>query len=357
MKNKTKIIVIIILSVLIVSIIGGSFAYYKVQTSPITNVSEEHEITVENYSSGKAVFNKLEEDGAIKNSDMAYLYAKLFHEPNFKAGKYKIDASWHLDTIIDYLSDGQNALEDVVTITFKEGEWLKHYASKLAEETNLTYEEIVEYWNNRDVFTMYQAEYPFLTNEVLETEGVRYLLEGYLFPDTYSFYKETDLDTVTRKFLDRTLEVYNELIDDFNNSSLSVHKVFTLASIVQYETGKVEDMPLVAGVYMNRLNDDYPLQSSVTTCYAIDISEGDDWRKCEFSNDVESPYNTMENAGLPPSPILNPGKDALSAALNPAETDYYFFVGDVCNNTGDTYFSETYEEHMDLIEEYLTCLN
>jgi len=354
MKSKKKVVVIVV--AVVVLLIAGAFGFLKIQTSPVTSTSSQVDFVIEENTSTKSVFKNLKEQGIIKDDTISYYYSRFFHEPNFKAGKYVVDPSWSLDTLIDHLSDDKNAILNTVTITFKEVDWLKDYAKKISEATNLSYDDLVNYWNNPEVFKMYQQEYPFLTDEVLNTEGVRYLMEGYLFPDTYEFYKETDLDTVTRKFLDNTLKVYNELKADFDKSTLSIHQVFTLASIIQYETGNADDMPTVAGVYMNRLNADYPLQSSVTTCYAIDISKGDDWRKCEFSNDYDSPYNTMEKPGLPPSPILNPGKDAIKAALNPAETDYLFFIGDACNNTGRTYFSKTYEEHQQLIKEHLTCL-
>jgi len=354
MKDKKKILIIIV--TILVVLAAGAFSYLKIQTSPVTSTSSQVDFVIEENTSTKTVFKNLKEQGIIKDDTISYYYSRLFHKPNFKAGKYVVDPSWSLDNLIDHLSDDKNAILNTVTITFKEGEWLKDYAKKISEKTNLKYDEILNYWNNSDVFKMYQKEYPFLTDEALNSEGTRFLMEGYLFPDTYEFYKETDLDTVTRKFLDETLYVYNELKDQFDKSELSIHQVFTLASIVQAETGNVEDMPTVAGVYMNRIRADYPIQSSVTMCYAIDLDESDDWRKCEYSNDFESPYNTMEKAGLPPSPIMNPGIDAIKAALNPADTDYLFFIGDACNGTGKTFFSKTYAEHQQLIKEHLPCL-
>lgn len=354
MKSKKKIIIIVITVLVLVAV--TTFGFIKIQTSPVTSTSSQVDFVIEENTSTKTIFKNLKDKGLIKDDSIAYFYSRAFHHPNFKAGKYILNPSWSLDEIIDHLSNDKNAILNTVTITFTEGEWLKDYAKKISEVTNLGYDELLNYWNNVDVFKMYQKEYPFLTDEVLNSEGTRFLMEGYLFPDTYEFYKETDLDTVTRRFLDRTLNVYNELKDQFDKSDLSIHQIFTLASIVQAETGKVEDMPTVAGVYMNRLKENYPLQSSVTMCYAIDLDKSDDWRKCEFSNDFESPYNTMEKTGLPPSPIMNPGIDALKAALNPAKTDYAFFIGDACNGTGKTYFSRTYEEHQQLIKEHLQCL-
>ena len=197
------------------------------------------------------------------------------------------------------------------------------------------------------------ADYPFLTEEMFDTD-VKCLLEGYLFPDTYEFFKSTTIDNVTKRLLDSMLAVYNEYKDGFDTSRYSIHELFTLASIVQRETGNTSDMAKVASVFYNRLDEGMQLQSSVTVCYALDIGLGEDWTKCEVIQDSSDPYNTYQVQGFPPGAICNPGKDAIKAVLYPEETDYFFFIGDVCGD-GGTIFAKTYGEQLENQKEYLSC--
>ena len=113
-------------------------------------------------------------------------------------------------------------------------------------------------------------------------------------------------------------------------------------------------MPLVASVFFNRLATGMQLQSSVTVCYALDIGLNGDWTKCEVIQDSSDPYNTYQIMGFPPGAICNPGKDALLAVLNPVDSDYFFFIGDVCGN-GGTIFAKTYGEQLANQKEYLSC--
>ena len=146
--------------------------------------------------------------------------------------------------------------------------------------------------------------------------------------------------------------VYNEFADQFAQSQLSVHQLFTLASIVQYEAAKPSDMQLVAGVFYNRLAAGMKLQSSVTVCYAIDMEKDDDWMACEVNPDFDSPYNTYRVEGLPPGPILNPGRDAIQAVLQPQASDYLYFMADV-KGDGTVYYAKTYAEHQANVRKYL----
>jgi UPF0755 protein len=122
------------------------------------------------------------------------------------------------------------------------------------------------------------------------------------------------------------------------------NQVITLASIVQKETAKVSEMPLVASVYLNRLRKGMRLQADPTVVYAITNRLGDMEEKRLYAKhlQVKSPYNTYKNAGLPPAPIANVGMDAILAVLNPADTNYYYFVAD---GSGGHTFSRTLEEH------------
>ena len=356
MKKTLRIILIILL--VLIGLFLGSFFYAKSQLNAVDPKDNSVEIfEIEPNSSAKTVFNKLKSEGFIKDNNIAYYYARFLHHPDFKAGKYEISKSMNIDSLIDYMSDGNNALQDTVIVKILEGEWLKYFAVALEENTNLDANDLMNYWNDESVVRNYMKDYEFLTEEIFNSD-IRYKLEGYLFPDTYEFYQVTTNDEVTRKMLDRTNEVYQKYKDDFAKSDLSIHQIFTLASMLQFESGSYEDMTKISSVFRNRLAIGMPLQSSVTVCYAIDLDiKNESWQKCELASNAEnpSPYNTYLFYGLPPGPIVSPGEDAIDVALHPAQTDYLYFMADVCNNTG-VYFSETYAEQLMYYAQYLGCL-
>ena len=135
-----------------------------------------------------------------------------------------------------------------------------------------------------------------------------------------------------------------------SQSCLGLPKTF-----VQFESGTKQDMATIAGVFYNRLNQDMRLESSVTVCYAL-YDQFDDPQDCETQTDVDSPYNTYLNNGLPVGPILNPGGDALLAVLEPESSEYLFFAADI-HGDGKVYYSKTYEEHQRICEELGLILN
>ena len=170
------------------------------------------------------------------------------------------------------------------------------------------------------------AKYEFL-DESIKNPELTVALEGYLYPETYFFYRETNARDVTMRFLDEFDRNYQMFKGQLEGSEMSFHDLITLASVVQFESGHPDDMKLIAGIFENRLRDGYRLQSSVTVCYAL--YEYDSWLDCEQNYEVESPYNTYMIDGLPIGPVCNPGIDAIEAVLNPTPSDYMYFIADV----------------------------
>ncbi len=346
-----KIVVGAVIALIIIAAIGLFYVYDQIK-APDTGIVTV--FTISTNDSPRTILANLEEEGLIKNDTVAYYYSRLFLSPTYMAGDYRLSSDMDLVEIIDHVSNAENALADTVSLTFTEGSWLKEYAALLGDNTNLTAEELLAYWSDEEVVRSYMEDYPFLTEEIFD-DDIRYYLEGYLFPDTYEFYRETDLDTVTRRFLDRTLTIYETYADEIAASDLSIHEIFTLASIVQYEASDSEDMALIAGVFYNRLAAGMLLQSSVTVCYALDIDkEEDSWTACEYNSDYDSPYNTYMYGGLTPGPILNPGEDAIVAVLRPTESNYYYFMADVCGD-GTVYYAEDLAGHQANVDRYLYC--
>ncbi|MGB4613790.1 MAG: endolytic transglycosylase MltG [Erysipelotrichaceae bacterium] len=346
-KLNFKFIFLILVIILVLSI----FTYYKNSLKPVSNISEEVIFTVDKGSSTKTIVKKLEEENLIKDSNTAYLFIKSNELTNIKAGEYILDRSWDVETIFQYINVATNAISDDVKVTIIEGDWAKDIAKKLSVATNIPIDDYLNLWNDEAYVRSLMDKYPFITEEIFNP-NTRVLLEGYLFPNTYLFFKETDVNAVTTKILDETLNVYNEYKDKIENHNLSTHELFTLSSIVQYEASKVEDMKLIAGVFYNRMDINMKLQSSVTVCYAIDKEKEDSWMNCEVNPNFDSPYNTYKYEGLPPGPILNPGKSAIEATLNPTPNDYLYFMADVYGD-GTVYYAKTYKEHSANVSKYL----
>ncbi len=235
-----------------------------------------------------------------------------------------------------------------VSVTILPQDWAKVAAEKIAAATQLNASDILNAWNDDAYLSTLIQDYSVLTPEILNS-NTNVKLEGYIYPETYRFYKDSSIDQVTRKILDQTQSIYESLKNEFDQSALSVHGVFTLASIVGFEASDDVNQKLIAGVFYNRLAIDMRLQSSVTVCYALyDYSH---WRDCETNPTLDSPYNTYVYRGLPVGPIMNPTYSVLKATLEPTTSDYFYFLADV--TTGKVYYQKTYEEHLQDKEKYI----
>lgn len=354
-KKKKRKINFVNLGIVILTIFGflfgGAYLYYSQAISPVSKNSNEVLFEIESGTTAKKILANLEKEKIIKDSTMAGLYLRFNKFDDLRAGKYTVDSSWTLKQIFETLSDPTAALTDDVRITFIEGDWVKHMAEKIGASTVVSSEELLSLWNDPVYVRSLMTKYPFITEEIFNKD-IRYLLEGYLFPNTYDFFRETTPEAITEKLLNQTLKLYNKYESQIKKSKYSIHELFTLASIVQYESGSVTDMKLISGVFLNRLEIGMKLQSSVTICYALDLESGKDWRACETNPNYDSPYNTYKYAGLPPGPILNFGESALEAVLKPTESDYLFFMADVYHD-GKVYYAKTLQEHEANVDKYL----
>lgn len=349
-KNKIKKIVFTLLILIILLISSGLF-YFMNSLKATSNQEEIVNFNIPSGSSISSVANDLYELDLIKDKLTFRIYAKLNNLENIKKGEYELKTTWDVKEILTYITSDKTAISNDVTITLIEGDWCKHIASKISEKTNVTADELLALWNDTEFIKEIQSDYPFLTDDLFNDQ-LRYKLEGYLFPNTYNFKAETTAKEVTLKLLDQTLKIYNKYLNEINQSEFSVHEIFTLASIVQYEAGGQEDMKNIAQVFINRLHEKMLLGSSVTVCYAMDIDKDDDWKTCERNPGVDSPYNTYKYAGIPIGPILNPSEQAIEAVLNPTANDYLYFMADVYGD-GTVYYAKTYAEHQANVEKYL----
>jgi UPF0755 protein len=183
------------------------------------------------------------------------------------------------------------------------------------------------------------------TAAAMDIEGET--LEGYLFPETYRIPRGLAPDEIARILVAQLLQVWEEIEPQAREQGLSMRDVVTLASIVEKETGAAEERPLIASVFRNRLKRGMRLETDPTVIYGIPDFDGNLRRR--HLDDSDNPYNTYRFSGLPPGPIASPGADALRAVVDPAETDYLYFVS---RNDGTHAFSRSYREHVLAVNRY-----
>ena len=345
----------IILGILILLLItAGSFTFYAYSAlRPMGQGNIEKEFEIQEGESLSTVLEDLQKEDLIKNSTIASLYAKMSGHETHYAGTYLLKDNMSLQEILAYIADPSNIMAETIHFTIPEGTWAKEIAANLSQVMPYSQEEILQLWNDPAYIQELSKTYSFIDPSILDNEQLKVKLEGYLYPETYYLDKDMSLDAITRAFLDQFNIVYQENKEAFEQSGMSVEQVVTLASIIQFESGSVEDMKTISGVFHNRLQQNMKLESSVTVCYALyeDFKDASD---CETRYDVDSPYNTYQVEGLPPGPILNTGKEAILAALSPEENDYLFFAADIHNvksNPGKVYYSKTYEEHEQIVKD------
>lgn len=329
------------------------FVLLSSNTSPIQNKSEEILFEVKEGDYLDSIVNRLENEKIIKNASYTKIKAKLKGNDHFIVGQFKINKNWDSNTILAYLTKQENVLKNEKMITITENMWAKDIAEKLGEELDITKDELLKLWNDDTFLKTVIEKYEFLDENILNS-AYPVKLEGYLFPETYSFNIHSTAEEITYRFLDHFDENYKQFKDELKDSRFkSVHELVTFASIVQFESKSKEDMEMISQVFINRMDSGMNLGSSVTVCYAL--YEFSDWKECEKHTDIESPYNTYMYEGLPIGPILNPGMDAIEASLHPKDNEYLYFIADINNvkkeGAGKVYYSRTFEEHSALQKE------
>ena len=247
-----------------------------------------------------------------------------------RPGEYELDAGMSPQDILTKLLAGRVVLHPV---TIPEGYSLTQIAEVLATQQVTDTKE----------FTKLVRDRTFISTLGIEADS----LEGYLFPETYSFAKGTKAREVIKAMVDGLHRVWGaELQEQAARLKMSLHQVLTLASVIEKETGAKDERELLAAVFHNRLRKKIPLQSDPTVIYGLPGFDGN-IHKRDLS--VMSPYNTYRVQGLPPGPIASPGAHSLRAALFPAQASYLYFVS---RNDGTHQFSSTLAEHNQAVEKY-----
>ena len=339
--NFKRVIIVIILFILLFICMGmGIFVY---GLTPVNKSGELQSYQVLAGTTVNEVFEDLESKDLIRSALFMKLYSKIAGTISIEAGDYQIGPNMSSIDIFKALKGASSSNRETITFTFKEGRNVRDFVANLSEVISINSEEAMNKMSDEKYLKTLISQYWFLTDDILN-EDIYYPLEGYLFPNTYSIYKDSSLEDVIIKMLDETSNQLEKYKSEIENSDYSVHELLTLASIVELESSNTSDRKDIAGVFKNRLDIDMPLESCVSTFYAFHINMGDRDLLLDEIYDCSTEYNTRckDFIGLPVGPIGNSGIDSIEATLHPNEHDYYFFASDKDMNT---YFSETLEEH------------
>lgn len=310
--------------------VGGAWYWYQQQlTSPNPQSQEAVRFNVKSGYTGTDVAAGLAEAGLIKNQRAFEIYYRFNHQAGLKAGVYLLSKDMSVEEIVTHLEKGK---PDEFALTFLPGGTVSD-AKKVLTDAGYAVTDV-------DAAFRKTYDHPLFTDKPVDIG-----LEGYIYGDTYNFYTGAKVEEVLNILFDHMYQAIttNKLIDAYKAQGMNLYQGITLASIIQKEVAHPDDMAIVSQIFHKRLREDVSLGADATFVYAA--------RQMGVAPDVglDSPYNTRIHKGLPPTPISSPGKTALIAAGNPADTDYLYFVS---GDDGKNYYSKTNEEHERLTREH-----
>ncbi|WP_455679619.1 endolytic transglycosylase MltG [Streptococcus sp.] len=361
-----KIALFLISAIIIALIATGFFVYRYVDSSikPLDSSSKKY-ITVDipEGSGNKYIGQILEKSGVIKSATVFNYYTKFKNYSNFQSGYYNLQPSMDLDEICKQLKEGgtpQPEKPSLGKILVTEGYTIKQISEAVTKNsakkhasTPYKADEFLKVVQDDAFISKMAAKYPKLLGSLPDADKVTYRLEGYLFPATYSYYEKTSMEDIVEDMISTMDSYMSQYYDAIAASGKSVNDVLTLASLVEKEGSTDDDRRNIASVFYNRMNNNMPLQSNIAILYAMGKLGEETSLAADASIDtsIDSPYNVYTNTGLMPGPVDAPSLSAIEATVNPASTNYYYFVADV--KTGKVYYSENFDDHKANVEKYV----
>jgi UPF0755 protein len=339
--RKIVLIITVIILFLVAGVVGGGYYYISSALKPVdSNSKVEKKVEIPIGSSVTGISQILEDNEIIKNAKVFKYYVKFKNESGFMAGEYTLSPSMTFPTIIENLKTGKVNREVAFKITLPEGIQLQQIAEIIASKTNQKSSDVFKTLNDDKFIESLMKRYPELLTEEILAEEIKYPLEGYLYPATYSFYEENQtIEEVVSIMLEKTAEVLSQFEDEMVKQQYTPHELLTMASLIEEEATEQVDRHTIASVFFNRIKEGMPLQTDPTVLYA----KGEHKSRVLYEDlEIDSPYNTYKVKGLPPSPIANAGEMSIEATLYPEETAYFYFLA---TGEGDVLFSKTLEEH------------
>ena len=327
--TRTRLVFISIgLFFLVVVFLSLGFAFFLM--SPADKGGADQVFIVKEGSSLKEVAGDLETRGLITNKTLFVLWTRVKgYGKDIRAGEYSLSPAMAPVQLLEILRKG---LVILYPVTIPEGFTRDQIADALEAKGLADKKRFLELTRDKTLLRQYGISGPSF--------------EGYLFPDTYHFSRGMPTSAVLDTMVKRFKQVVSPLVDKSQGTGMKFEEVVILASIVEKETGKPEERPLIASVFLNRLRLGMRLESDPTVIYGIENFDGD-LKKKDLTE--KTPYNTYAIHGLTPGPIANPGLESIKAVMDPARTDYLYFVS---RNDGSHQFSKTLAEHNRAVEMY-----
>jgi UPF0755 protein len=274
-------------------------------------------------SSTMRIGRQLQEAGIIR-SQYAFYAERWLQQGTLKAGDYRFDHPAPVSEVYDRIRRGDTY---TIAVTIPEGANMFDIAARLEQ---------AGFGPAQSFLNVARQE----AGLVADIDPQAKTLEGYLFPDTYKIGPKEQMPQIAAMMVKRFRQAALQL-----GLNHEVHQTVTLASVVERETALDSERPLVASVFENRLEKQMPLMTDPAVIYGLQLQNA--WRGTIYASDLQrdTPYNTYMHPGLPPGPIANPGAKSLKAAMQPAQTDYLYFVAASKNPQGKSLFAATLEEH------------
>lgn len=340
-----KIVKLVFLLILIAFVVFGALYLIDIMNDirgSDKSSTEEINITIEKGDTATKLAQTLKNAGVIKYKEVFRLMARFASlDTRLQIGTFTVSKDMSYDEIFEVFKTTQN-YRQTVRITFIEGKSVSEIIDLLTENgigNKDRFEQVIKGWD--------------FGYEYLPAAGTENRLEGFLYPDTYEFYLDESEESVIKRFLDN----FNRKItsaDVFNlieNSGRNFYDVIIMASIIEEESQIDAEKATIASVFYNRLKIRMKLQSDATVNYLLAVEDRRGSSTAE-SLSIDSPYNTYMYYGLPPTPVSNPTVGSILAAIDPAETSYYYFCSRN-DGTGEHVFAETLEEHQKNVATYL----
>ncbi len=334
MPRWIRLLLFLALTGIVLVLIGLTWVYHEFNSIPQDITARTARFEVMEGQNVSQIVEALAAQELITRKWTFLLGYRLFYSGTIlKAGEYQLEVPLSPRQLLHILSQGKILLHPM---TIPEGLTQREIARHLAEHYNL----------DADALLAIFAE----TSLIHSTDALARDLEGYLFPETYHFPKDTSPQRMVEAIVDQFQQVFNEAWRGrADELGMSIRDVVILASLVEKETSRAEERELVSAVFHNRLRIGMKLGCDPTIVYVLK-NTGEYTGRLRYKDlKLDDPYNTYLYPGLPPGPIANPGKAALYAALYPADVDYLYFVS---RNDGSHHFSRTYREHLNAVNRY-----
>ncbi|HGC8263934.1 TPA: endolytic transglycosylase MltG [Streptococcus agalactiae] len=366
--NVAKRIARILISIIILVLLLTAFVGYRFVDSAIkpvdSNSNKFVQVEIPIGSGNKLIGQILEKAGVIKSATVFNYYSKFKNYSNFQSGYYNLKKSMTLDQIAAELEKGGTAEPTkpaLGKILITEGYTIKQIAKAIesnkidTKTTSTPYkaDDFLKLVQDETFIKKMVAKYPNLLGSLPDKSKAIYQLEGYLFPATYNYYKDTTLEGLVEDMISTMNTKMAPYYNTIKAKNMSVNDVLTLSSLVEKEGSTDEDRRKIASVFYNRLSAGQALQSNIAILYAMG-KLGDKTSLAEdaqINTSIKSPYNIYTNTGLMPGPVDSPSISAIEATIKPASTDYLYFVADV--KTGNVYYAKDFETHKANVEKYI----